>query len=305
MHPVALDHVIEARGVSHRFGGNQVLCHVDLDVPAGQVTAVLGTNGAGKSTLFDVIEGHTTPDQGSVRVFGLDPRDRRQVHRRTGVVLQEGGTSPDLSVTQCLRVLGEVSGRHDELGRVLDLVGLTDRARRPVKSLSGGERRRLDLAAAVWGGPELLLLDEPTTGLDPTARSGIWTHIDSLRAQGTTVVVSTHYLEEAERHADRIVLMHAGRIVSDGSASEILARETGAVSFRTDSESAITNLDAVRDHDGRMTIRTGDVQSTVRAVFAWSDRTGASVADLTTAAPRLEAVFDRLGRDQTGSGTDQ
>lgn len=305
MPPDALRPVIEVRGVGHRFGDHHALRSVDLDVPAGQVTAVLGTNGAGKSTLFDVLEGHLVPHEGSVRVFGSDPRDRRTVHRRTGVVLQEGGSPPDLSVVQCLRVLGEVSGRRDDTNRVLDVVGLVDHARRPVKALSGGERRRLDLAAALWGDPELLFLDEPTTGLDPSARSAIWSHIDRLRASGTTVVMSTHHLEEAERRADRIVLMHAGRIVDSGSAADVLAREAGAVTFRTDSRSAVADLDAVRGDDGLMTIRTGDVQSTVRAVFAWSDRTGAAVTDLATASPRLEDVFARLGQDQTEAGTDR
>lgn len=303
MHPDALLTVIEVRRVSHRFGDRHALRSVDLDVPAGQVTAVLGTNGAGKSTLFDVLEGHIVPDQGSVRVFGEDPRDRRVARRRTGVVLQEGGTSPDLSVSQCLRVLGEVSGRRDDTSRVLALVGLTDHARRPVKALSGGERRRLDLAAALWGDPELLFLDEPTTGLDPSARSAIWSHVDALRAQGTTVVLSTHHLEEAERRADRIVLMHAGSIVDSGTTEDVLAREVGSVTFRSNSESAPVDLDATRGRDGRITVRTRDVQSTVRAILAWSDRTGADVADLTTAAPRLEDVFARLGQEQIETET--
>ena len=196
------------------YGDFTAVDDLSFQIERGELYALLGTNGAGKTSTLEIIEGHRPAAAGSVRIFGESPRDRRAVRPRMGIMLQESGFSPDLTVRESVGLIGSLSGRHDDVGRVLDVAGLAGKADTQVSQLSGGEKRRLDFATAVYGGPELLILDEPTTGLDVQSRDALWSAVERLRDDGGTVVLTTHYLEEAQQRADRIGLMHQGTVAS-------------------------------------------------------------------------------------------
>src|SRR3954468_3410768 len=198
---------IEVRGLRVRYGDFEAVRGIDLEVRRGEVFALLGTNGAGKTTTLEVLEGFGSRTAGTVSVLGLDPAtDRTRLRPRMGVQLQEGGFVDDLTVLETLQLWQRVVDRPDHPQRLLERFELTGRRDVAVSKLSGGEKRRLDLAMAGWGSPELVVLDEPTTGLDPEARSRAWDAIQELQDAGRTVVLTTHYLEEAEALADRIAI---------------------------------------------------------------------------------------------------
>ena len=228
--------VVDCRAVTKRFDGRVAVDALDLQVEPGLCFGLLGPNGAGKTTTLKMIYGVTPPSQGSVHVFGLDVvRQTREVRRRLGVTLQENSFIEVLSAVENLRVFGryhrlgaaELEARIEEL---LDFLELRSHASLPVLALSGGFKRRLAIAMSLVNRPELLILDEPTTGLDPAVRLSLWQRIRELRQQGTSVLLTTHYMEEAERLCDRLVILTEGRIVADGSPAalirEVLAPET-------------------------------------------------------------------------------
>ena len=207
---------------------------VDLRVGSGTIHALLGVNGAGKTSLLEVVEGLATPSAGSVRVLGLDPiTDRAEVRRRVGVLLQRSGFSGDLTVRETLTMWAATVTDPRPVEESLDLLDLGGRAGVRMRALSGGEQRRVDLACTLTGRPEVLMLDEPTTGLDPESRHRVWELIRSLREDGVAVLVTTHYLEEAEALADRISIMRAGHVVLAGTREEIVAGQPSVISFRT------------------------------------------------------------------------
>src|SRR5690625_4473016 len=233
-----MDTVIRLEDVRRSYGGRpgkggfEAVRGVNLEVRRGELIALLGTNGAGKTSLLEVIEGIAPATAGQVRVLGKDPfRDRAAVRRRTGIMLQEAGFPAELKVTEMARTWARTLSHPRPVPEVLAEVALTHRADVPVKSLSGGERRRLDLALAILGRPEVLFLDEPTTGLDPESRRSTWDLIRRMVGEGVTVVLTTHYLDEAEELADRIAIMDHGRIVRSGTAAQIVADEPARISF--------------------------------------------------------------------------
>ncbi|MBB3038019.1 ABC transporter ATP-binding protein [Hoyosella altamirensis] len=229
------DAVIDARGICYSYGAHRAVNSVDLQVQRGEIFALLGTNGAGKTTTLEILQGFRAKEDGELKVFGTDPRQHPgTVRARTGVVLQEAGFFGEISVTATVKLWKSLSSRTDDVDRVLHTVGLDHRASHTVTSLSGGERRRLDLALAIWGNPELIILDEPTTGLDPESRRTLWSVISDLRGAGTTVVLTTHYLEEAEALADRVAIMHGGEIAVTGTLSEVLASRPSRVTVELD-----------------------------------------------------------------------
>ncbi len=193
--------VIEVERLNVKYGDFHAVKDLSFEVRRGELYALLGTNGAGKTSALETVEGHRTPTSGTVRVFGHQPGDRRAVRPRMGVMLQESGFSPDLTVRESVRLIGTLTRRTDDVDRVLDIVDLTGKAGRKVSQLSGGEKRRLDFATAVYGTPELIFLDEPTTGLDVQSRDHLWMTVDRLRENGATIVLTTHYLEEAQQRA--------------------------------------------------------------------------------------------------------
>src|ERR1039457_4269958 len=221
--------VITVRDLRRRYGSKG---GHGFDAVRGVPFSLLGTNGGGKASTMEVLEGLVPPAQGSVRVLGRDPfRERALVRRRMGIMLQEGGFPPDLTVAETGRMAAGTLRAPRPVAEALELVSLGGRSGVAVRSLSGGERRRLDLAMAILGCPEVLFLDEPTTGLDPQSRRRTWLLIRELLAAGTTVVLTTHYLEEAEELADRLAIMHQGRIVRTGTPAQVAASQPTRISF--------------------------------------------------------------------------
>ena len=276
---------------------------VDLRVEPGTIHALLGVNGAGKTSLLEVIEGLATPSAGSVRVLGLDPiADRADVRRRTGALLQRSGFSGDLTVRETLRMWAATVTEPRPVDESLDLLDLGGRADVPMRALSGGEQRRVDLACTLTGRPEVLMLDEPTTGLDPESRHRVWGLIRSLREEGVAVLVTTHYLEEAEALADWISIMRAGRIVVAGTRAEIVAGQPSVISFRTpDGELPPLAAAHVESAAGRTVVAADDLQRTLTALLGWAHQHDVRLDDLSARTASLESVFLDLaeGRDAT------
>ena len=295
--------VIEATGVRRSYGGRsgspefEAVRGIDLTIERGELFALLGTNGAGKTSLMEVLEGLAAPSGGRVRVFGYDPvAERRHVRPRTGVVLQESGFPGDLRVGEMARTWAKTLTNPRHPAEVLDTVGLSDRVDVAISSLSGGERRRLDLALAVMGSPELLFLDEPTTGLDPESRRGAWALVRSLLAEGTTVVLTTHYLEEAEQLADRLALMHEGQVVRAGTPAELVAEEPARIQFTLDTDVRLPVLAgehaALRSRGlTRHTVTTHALESDLLALLTWSTQERLTLGALDARAGSLEQLF--------------
>jgi ABC-2 type transport system ATP-binding protein len=223
---------IEVHGLRKAYGPREVLHGIDLAVPAGEVFALLGPNGAGKTTTVEILEGYRRRDEGEVRVLGTDPEKTDGAYRaRIGIVLQSSAVYPTLSVHEIVELFAGYYPAPREPGGVIELVGLGQQRDQRVRTLSGGQLRRLDLALALVGDPELIFLDEPTTGFDPAARRQAWDTIRGLRELGKTILLTTHYLEEAQTLADRLAILRDGRIVSVGTPRELLAGD-GLVEIR-------------------------------------------------------------------------
>ena len=266
---------------------------VDLTVRRGEVFALLGTNGAGKTSTVEMIEGLAAPSAGTVRVLGHDPiAERGRVRPRTGVVLQSSGFPPTLTVREIARMWRGTLTHPLPVDDVLSAVTLDARADVESAKLSGGERRRLDIALAIMGRPEILILDEPTTGLDPESRRNIWTLMESFVAQGTSLLLTTHYLEEAERLADRIAIMHAGCIAREGTLADIVADAPARITFAPPARLALSDLDVpgatVRIGESVL-IETRTLQDTLRRVLDWAGTT--ELAGLDARSATLEQVF--------------
>ena len=242
--------IIEIRSVSKQFGDRTAVDNLDLEVPAGDCFGLLGPNGAGKTTTLRMIYGVTQPSSGTILVFGMDiSRNTRAVRARLGVTLQQNVLIEALSPKENLRVFGRYHLLHEpELSRrveeLIDFLELRSHADVPVRRLSGGFQRRLAIALSLINGPELLILDEPTTGLDPAVRLALWSRIRELRAAGTTVLVTTHYMDEAQRLCDRVAVVSAGKVIRAGAPAELiaaLAAETIELDCSIEEEAALLN----------------------------------------------------------------
>jgi ABC-2 type transport system ATP-binding protein len=291
---------IQVRGLRVRYGDFDAVRGIDLDVQRGEVFALLGTNGAGKTTTLEVLEGFVARTGGSVSVLGLDPAtDRARLRPRMGVQLQEGGFVDDLTVLETLQLWQRVVDRPDEPQRLLERFELTGRRDVAVSKLSGGEKRRLDLAMAVWGSPELVVLDEPTTGLDPEARRRTWDAIQELQDAGRTVVLTTHYLEEAEALADRIAIMHEGVVAVTGTLTEIVAAEPARFSATVPAAAELPPLSGAVEHDGeRLTVRTDRLQDDLTAFLTWAGDHGLRLTDLRAAPASLADIYHAIRTEQ-------
>jgi ABC-2 type transport system ATP-binding protein len=213
---------IRVAGLAKRYGGNEALKGIDFEIGAGEVFGLLGPNGAGKTTTIEILEGYRERDAGTVEVLGEDPQHADSEWRgRLGVVLQSSSLYPTLTVRESLRVFGGYYPNPRDVNEVVELVGLADKANARCRTLSGGQKRRLDLGLALIGNPELVFLDEPTTGFDPGARRAAWETIRNLRSLGTTILLTTHYLDEAEQLSDRVAVLREGRIVREGTPAEL------------------------------------------------------------------------------------
>lgn len=289
--------VIDVDRLNVTYGDFHAVKDLSFQVERGELYALLGTNGAGKTSTLEIIEGHRTATSGSVRVFGQSPRDRRTVRPRMGTMLQESGFSPDLTVQETVRLIGKLSRRSDRTDRVLGLMDLTRKAGTKVSQLSGGEKRRLDFATAVYGSPELIFLDEPTTGLDIQSRDGLWDVVDKLRDDGTTVVLTTHYLEEAQQRADRIGLMHEGTLHLEGTVSELTRTLPAVIRFSLPASAPALPLPATSEGDGTFRIATTDLQDDLYTLLHWARTEAVRLRDLESGPTRLDDVFRAIGSD--------
>ena len=287
---------IEVRDLRVRYGDFEAVRGIDLDVRRGEIFALLGTNGAGKTTTLEVLEGFAPRSGGTVSVLGLDPGTQRtELRGRIGVQLQEGGFVEELTVLETLRLWQQLSDRTDRPERLVERFELTHRRDVPVSKLSGGEKRKLDLAMAVWGAPELAVLDEPTTGLDPEARRRTWDAIQELQEAGRTVVLTTHYLEEAEALADRIAIMHEGLIAVSGTLSEIVTAEPARFSVSIDERTPLPPMRGVVERaDGRLTVRTADLQADLTEFLNWAAGHGVGLTDLRAAPASLADIYHAI-----------
>ena len=284
--------VVEVEHLSVTYGDFAAVHDLSFHVERGELYALLGTNGAGKTSTLEVIEGHRPATAGTVRVLGGSPRDRRGVRPRMGIMLQESGFSADLTVRESVGLVGALSGRQDDVDRVLGVAGLARKAGTRVAQLSGGEKRRLDFATAVYGGPELVVLDEPTTGLDISSRDALWDAVDRLRDEGSTVVLTTHYLEEAQQRADRIGLMHEGELRKEGTVAELTRTLPSVISFALPPGAPAPPVAGARD--GHFHVETFHLQQDLHRLLGWAEDADVELLDLTAGPTRLDDVFRAL-----------
>lgn len=302
------DLVIRARGLERRYGTGRTahlaVAGIDLSIRRGELFALLGTNGAGKTSTLEMLEGLARPTGGTLAVLGGDPfRDRRSIRPRQGLMLQTGGFPADLTAREALAMWCSTLTRARPVADLLEDVELAHRASTRISSLSGGEVRRLDLACAIAGDPELLFLDEPTTGLDPESRARAQHLISGLRERGTTIVLTTHYLDEAEALADRIAIMHRGRIEREGDLAEVIAGHPARIRFtaRADIPALPQLAGAAQQVNSRgaaaVEISTDRLQEDLGELLAWASRHDLALQDLDARAPSLESVFLGIADD--------
>ncbi|MBB5624409.1 ABC transporter ATP-binding protein [Sphaerisporangium krabiense] len=268
---------VSVRGLTKRYGDVRAVDGIDLEIGVGEVFAILGPNGAGKSTTVEILEGYRRRDAGEVSVLGADPgRPTRLWRSRIGIVLQTANDVAELTVRETVRHFASLYPAPRDPDEVIAHVGLAEKAGTRLRQLSGGQRRRVDVALGVIGDPELLFLDEPTTGFDPEARRQFWELIQGLADEGTTIVLTTHYLDEAEALADRVAVIAAGRIVAEGEPATLGGRATA--------KAKVTWLE-----DGeRRRVETATPTATVRELTARFD---GEVPELTVTRPSLEDVY--------------
>jgi ABC-2 type transport system ATP-binding protein len=303
---------VEISGLVKRYGTATAVDGLGFTARRGEVTAILGPNGAGKTTTIEVCEGYRAADAGTVRVLGLDPgRDGVALKPQVGVMLQAGGIPPAVPAGEYLKTLSRFHVKPHDTAWLLDIVGLTDHAKTPYKRLSGGQQQRLSLAAALLGRPELVFLDEPTSGMDPQARHVTWDLIAGLRTDGVSVILTTHFMEEAERLADHVVIIDHGQCVADGTPAE-LTGTAGQLRFRAeaglDTDSLLAALPpgaaAKESPAGHYVIEVpgGNVQpALLAAVTAWCADRGVLPSRLQIESRTLEDVFLELtGKDLRG-----
>jgi ABC-2 type transport system ATP-binding protein len=289
--------VIDVERLNLEYGDFHAVKDLSFQVERGELYALLGTNGAGKTSTLEIIEGHRRATSGEVRVFGMSPRDRRAVRPRMGIMLQESGFSPDLTVKESVRLIGKLTEREDTAERVIAVVDLTHKASTKVSQLSGGEKRRLDFATAVYGKPELVFLDEPTTGLDIQSRDDLWAAVDNLRDDGSTIVLTTHYLEEAQQRADRIGLMHRGTFHREGTVAELTRTLPAVIRFALPPSAPALPLHGKREHDGRFLIETFSPQKDLFTLLGWAHDNAVELGQLESGPTRLDDVFRAIGHE--------
>jgi ABC-2 type transport system ATP-binding protein len=297
------DPVISVRGLRKRYGELEAVAGIDLEVARGEIFAFLGPNGAGKTTTVEILEGFRARSAGEVSVLGVDPASADGVWRdRVGVVLQESQPEPGLTARECLQLYAGYYAAPRDLAETIALVGLEGKADTLTERLSGGQRRRLDVALALVGDPELIFLDEPTTGFDPSARRAAWGVIAGLRRLGKTVFLTTHYMDEAENLADRIAVIAAGRIVAEGTPGTLGGRERMAARIRftlPDGLGAGTLPDGLRElvqpaSDGRVALESRQPLRDVKLLADWALERGLDLPDLDVRRPSLEDVYLEL-----------
>ena len=298
---------IEVRRLTKRYGPVTAVDVLDLSVRAGETLALLGPNGAGKTTTIECCEGYRVPDEGEVRVLGLDPRrDAARLRPRVGLMLQDGGVYPLAYPLEVLRLFAAFHADPLDPDGLLERVGLRDAIRTRFRDLSGGQKQRLSLALAVVGRPEVVFLDEPTAGLDPAARRLTWAHIRELQADGVTVVLTTHLLDEAEQLADRVAIVDRGRLVALGTPDELTHGERSELEFSAraglDTADLAAAVGAAVDESraGRYVVHAPNDPALVARLAAWLERNDVRLGELQAGKRSLEEVFLRITAETAG-----
>ena len=297
-----MESVVSVRGLRKSYGAVEAVAGIDLEVERGEIFAFLGPNGAGKTTTVEILEGFRARTAGAVSVLGVDPAHGDAAWRdRVGAVLQESNAEPGLTVRESLQLYSGYYREPRDIDETIALVGLDEKAETLAPQLSGGQRRRLDVALALIGDPELIFLDEPTTGFDPSARRTAWHVIEGLRSLGKTVFLTTHYMDEAEQLSDRIAVIAGGRIVAEGTPGTLGGRNRMAAMIRftlpegTPADELPPELRAlVSGHDGRVTLTTETPLVHVAALAEWALGRGIDLPDLDVRRPTLEDVYLQL-----------
>jgi ABC-2 type transport system ATP-binding protein len=290
-----------------RFGAYTAVDGVSFDAPAGQVTALLGPNGAGKTTTIEILEGFQAPTSGTVRVLGTDPRrGGRSWRARIGLVLQATSLDAQLTVREALSVYGALYPGARPIDEVLEVIELRTDAHTRIGALSGGQRRRVDLGIALIGRPEVLFLDEPTTGLDPEARRRLWTVVENLTAGGTTVLLTTHYLDEAQHLAKRVIVLDGGRVAADATPAELRAMG-GVPVIRYRLPAGAPELPAALaahlNSDGtELTLPSADVTADLAMLVMWARDSHVDLTSLEVGSPSLEDAYLAITGRQAQEG---
>ncbi len=279
-------------GLVKEYGSRRAVDDIDFEIASGEVFALLGPNGAGKTTTVEILEGHRFRDAGEVVVLGMDPGTAGPYYRqRIGIVLQSSGFEPNLTVSESVSMYRSYYENPMAVDQVLTIVGLRERKNARVKTLSGGQQRRLDLALGLVGNPDMLFLDEPTTGFDPSARRQAWEVVNNLRSLGKTILLTTHYMDEAEYLADTLAVISGGTIVSTGSPSTIGGSEyrRATVSFRATGRPPGTED---WNHDGGIfSVVTDDSTRVLNRLTSWALAEGVTLIDLEVTRPSLEDIY--------------
>ncbi len=304
--PSGSEPVISVSGLRKSYGSREAVCGIDLEVHRGEIFAFLGPNGAGKTTTVEILEGFREASAGAISVLGQNPWKASGYWReRVGIVLQESAAEPGLTVRECLQLYAGYYRAPRGVDECMALVDLDAQADQRAGNLSGGQRRRLDVALALIGDGELVFLDEPTTGFDPSARHQAWEVIASLRELGKTIFLTTHYMEEAERLADRIAVIAAGEIVAEGTPETLGGRnlEQSQIRFVLPPGESRDGLPgdlgsrSTPEAHGRLLIYSGNVAADVHALSGWALERGVDLATLDVRRPTLEDVYLQLTAD--------
>jgi ABC-2 type transport system ATP-binding protein len=300
------ERIIEVADLRKNYGDVEAVKGISFGVDRGEVFAMLGPNGAGKTTTTEILEGYRELSGGSASVLGHDPGKReRSLKERVGIVLQSTGIDPFLTVTETIEMYAGYYPSRRPTAEVIDVVGLTEKRDTRVNKLSGGQQRRLDVAIALAGDPELLFLDEPTTGFDPGARRNAWEVVKNLVAIGKTVFLTTHFMDEAQYLADRVVVIADGLIVAEGPPSSLAGRDQmrTRISFRLPANAPDPAGDVRRAPDGssEISVDASDTTKTVHDLTGWALDNGVTLESLEITQPTLEDVYLQLTGSEVGT----
>jgi ABC-2 type transport system ATP-binding protein len=302
-----MNNAIEVTNLSKRYGALEAVRGVSFEVAAGEVFCLLGPNGAGKTTITEILEGYRTPTAGSVSVLGMDPaHGQRELRERVGIVLQSCGVQPDLTVAELLEMYGRYHRTRRTVEELIELVELDAKRDTRTNELSGGQRRRLDVALALVGDPDLVFLDEPTTGFDPAARRHAWSTIRSLCELGKTIFLTTHFMDEAQFLAHRVAVMREGLIVATGRPEELGGRELRPteIRFALPPACALADLpevpaEIVTLEGDRVVVKSHEGVLATQRITAWALERGVELDRFTVAQPSLEDVYLELTGERT------
>lgn len=286
---------VRVRGLEKRYGRAMAVGGIDFEIRTGEILALLGPNGAGKTTTVEILEGYRARDGGQVEVLGLDPgRERVQLKSRIGIVLQSTRVDPYLTVEETVAMYAGFYPHPRHVGEVIDLVGLSPKRGQRVARLSGGQQRRLDMAVALAGDPELLFLDEPTTGFDPAARREAWEVVKDLASLGKTVLLTTHFMDEAQYLADRVVVLAGGQIVAEGAPGTLAVRDSTSAWVRYRLPEGVRPPDGLggpAGSDGMVEVHVGHPTSDLYRLLRWAMERGIDLEGLEVKRPTLEDVY--------------